>query len=62
MPTQQLPEDQLNAHKGAGAVERGASGSRWPRMFAALLSERWLVRIALLLLLGLYLRSIRAGL
>jgi tetratricopeptide (TPR) repeat protein len=58
MPTQQLPEDQLNAHKGAGAVERGASGSRWPRMFAALLSERWLVRIALLLLLGLYLRSI----
>jgi len=54
MSIQSLP-DQLAA---ADAVLRSAPVSRWSRIASALLTERWLIRIALLLLLGLYVRAI----
>jgi tetratricopeptide (TPR) repeat protein len=55
MSIQQLPEDQLAA---PDVVLRGAPVSRWSRIASALLTERWLIRIALLLLFGLYVRAI----
>jgi len=58
MPTQHLPEDQLEAPKGVCASPHSVPVSRWSRIVETLLSERWLLRIALILLFGLYLRSV----
>lgn len=53
MSAQLIPEDQAPSQ----AAEL-VSGSRWRRIAAALLTEPWLIRLAALLMFGLYLRTI----
>jgi hypothetical protein len=58
MPIQHLPENRVEAREATVVVEQNTYPSRWSRIADTLLDERWLIRIALLLLAGLYLRSI----
>jgi tetratricopeptide (TPR) repeat protein len=66
MAIENLPARPAEAAGAAGAVERSdnVSGaippalSRWQALAATLLSERWLSRIAMLLVFGIYVRAI----
>lgn len=53
-----IPENQVEAPAVTVVMEPNAHPSPWSRIAAKLLDERWLIRLALLLLFGLYLRSI----
>jgi protein O-mannosyl-transferase len=58
MSTQQLPEKQAQACESSSVATPGVSVSRWSSLIGTLPSEGWLMRINLLLLFGLYVRSI----
>ncbi|SRR6266702_87449 len=58
MSTPTVPENQVEAARASGVGERTAPVSRWSRISDMLLTEHWLIRLASLLVLGLYVRSI----
>ncbi len=53
-----VPENQEGSAVACGVRERTTPTSRWSRIRGSLFSERWLVRLSLLLVLGLNLRSV----
>lgn len=57
MSIQDLTEDRIEARQAAGESASGGA-TLWKRIAAALQDERWMLRIALLLVLVLYVRTV----